>query len=558
MNNQRLILIAALVFTLVIIYQQWQMDYYPPTEVVSTTEHLPVGISAPPAPASGTTTDTPQANDIPAAIESSAVATVAATPATSRGQSVRVTTDLLDVLIDTKGGTIWQADLLKHAANPEDLETPFRLMEDAADNVFVWQTGLVGTSGMAKERFPTHHAQFSSKQYEYRLNGSDNKLVVPLTWQSKDGVSITKTFTFYPNSYLIDIEHNITNNSNSEWRGGAYGQFQRYASQERDSMLLYTYKGGVLYSPEELYEKISFADMAESNLQRSVVGGWAAMIQHYFLGAVVPNSESTNRYYSRLLQSGHYALGVTTPAKTVTAGATATLPMQVFIGPKEQKRLEKIATGLELTVDYGYLTFIAQPLYWLLDQIHQIVGNWGWAIIILTILIKMLFYKLSAAGYRSMADMRKLQPRLTAMKERFGDDKQKMNEAMMKMYREEKINPMGGCLPMLVQIPVFIALYWALLESVELRQAPFALWITDLSVKDPYFILPLIMGISMFIQQKLNPTPPDPIQAKVMQILPILFTVFFAFFPAGLVLYWVVNNIISIAQQWYITKSLEA
>jgi YidC/Oxa1 family membrane protein insertase len=298
--------------------------------------------------------------------------------------------------------------------------------------------------------------------------------------------------------------------------------------------------------------------MEDNNLNRDISGGWMAIIQNYFLAAWIPGEKSNNKYYSRVVDGDRYVLGYVGKQNRVSPGSQQTVSSRLYAGPKDQDKLASIATGLDLTVDYGILTFISQPLFWLLEKIHGIVNNWGWAIIILTMLIKLMFFKLSEASYKSMANMRKLAPRLKSLKERYGDDKQKLNQAMMDMYKTEKINPLGGCLPVLVQIPVFIALYWVLLESVELRQAPFMLWLKDLSVADPYFVLPLIMGVTMLIQQKLNPAPMDPIQAKVMMILPVVFTVFFAFFPAGLVLYWVVNNTLSIAQQWVITKRVEA
>jgi YidC/Oxa1 family membrane protein insertase len=310
----------------------------------------------------------------------------------------------------------------------------------------------------------------------------------------------------------------------------------------------------VLYSQEDKYEKIKFDAMRESNLNRTVTGGWAAMIQHYFLAAWIPSQDETNTYYTKAPGDNRYIIGMVGAVKTIAPGETGTLDARLYVGPKLQDHLQQVAKGLELTVDYGILTIISEPLFWVLKHIHSIVGNWGWSIIIITIMLKALFYKLSETSYKSMAHMRKVQPRLQALKERYGDDKQKLNEAMMKMYREEKINPLGGCLPILVQIPVFIALYWMLLESVEMRQAPFMLWIKDLSTADPYYVLPVLMGITMLIQHRLNPTPMDPIQARVMMILPIAFTFFFMFFPAGLVLYWVVNNTLSIAQQWYITR----
>ena len=299
--------------------------------------------------------------------------------------------------------------------------------------------------------------------------------------------------------------------------------------------------------------------MLEADLDRTITDGWAAMLQHYFLGALIPPAGVAEHFYTKTLSNARYVIGMIAPSwRTVADGESGTFSTRLFIGPKLQDQMREVATGLELTVDYGLLTVLAQPLFWLLKTINNLVGNWGWAIVIVTLIIKLVFYKLSETSYRSMANMRKLTPRLQSLKERYGDDRQKLNQAMMELYKKEKINPLGGCLPILVQIPVFIALYWVLLESVELRQAPFMLWIQDMSSPDPYFILPLLMGASMLIQQKLNPAPLDPIQAKVMMVLPIVFTVFFAFFPSGLVLYWVVNNILSIAQQWVITRRIEA
>jgi YidC/Oxa1 family membrane protein insertase len=354
----------------------------------------------------------------------------------------------------------------------------------------------------------------------------------------------------------VEVEYRIDNQGTEEWSARPYHQLQRTPPQET-SRFLYTYTGGVLYSPEEKYEKIDFGDMADENLSRDVKAGWAAMIQHYFLAAWIPAAEETQRYYTRALSGERYVIGMIGQPVKVAAGSEQITDARLFVGPKLQDVMEKVAPGLELTVDYGKLTVLAKPIFWLLEKIHALVGNWGWSIIFLTMLIKGAFFKLSETSYKSMANMRKLAPRLQALKERYGDDKQKLNQAMMDMYKTEKVNPLGGCLPVLVQIPVFIALYWVLLESVEMRQAPFMLWINDLSAKDPYFVLPLIMGVTMLIQQKLNPAPMDPIQAKVMMILPVVFTVFFAFFPAGLVLYWVVNNTLSIAQQWVITRRVE-
>ena len=332
----------------------------------------------------------------------------------------------------------------------------------------------------------------------------------------------------------------------------------RTKQKDRESKFIYTYTGAVVSTPEKRYEKISFDDIEDDDLKIKTDYGWVAMLQHYFLTAIIPDKkEEAHTYYTRKGNNRSYIIGAATPTKEIISGYKGALTHRVYFGPKEQKEIEKLAEGLSLTVDYGIFWFLAKPLYWLLDYINSYTNNWGWSIVLVTVILKLLFYRLSAAGYRSMANMRRVQPRLLALKERYQDDRAQLNKAMMDIYKKEKINPLGGCFPILIQIPVFISLYWVLLESVELRQADFVLWINDLSVADPFFVLPLLMGITMFIQQKLNPAPMDPIQAKVMAVLPVVFTIFFAFFPAGLVLYWVANNILSIAQQWVITRNIE-
>jgi YidC/Oxa1 family membrane protein insertase len=471
------------------------------------------------------------------------------------GSNITIETDLFRVLLDTTGGDVRQADLLAYPATTEPDSPPFRLMNDSLPNLFIVQSGLRTSSGTE----PTHHVVYSAEQNNFRMADDADELQVELSWLSPEGVEVIKRYTFHRGSYAVDLEHEVRNGSASDWQGRQYRQLQRtQVAETGQSTFIYTYMGGVLYSPEEKYEKIKFEDMLDANLDRSVTDGWAAMIQHYFVGALVPDRDENNHYYTKALNNARYVIGLISPGRVVGAGESTTFSSQLFIGPKLQDKMKAVAPGLELTVDYGLLTVLAQPVFWLLKTMHGFLGNWGWAIIFVTMLIKLAFYKLSETSYRSMANMRRLTPRLKSLKERYGDDRQKLNQAMMELYKKEKINPLGGCLPILVQIPVFIALYWVLLESVELRQAPFMLWITDMSAPDPYYVLPLLMGVTMLIQQRLNPAPMDPIQAKVMMALPIVFTVFFAFFPSGLVLYWVVNNTLSIAQQWVITKRVEA
>ncbi|MCW9089603.1 MAG: membrane protein insertase YidC [Gammaproteobacteria bacterium] len=542
MDFQRLILVAALSFTLLIMWQAWQEDYGQPQ-----TENQAA------ATVDGTSAESAVRKDMPSAPLSSDGSTPADAPPVAqakRAERIHVTTDLYDIELDTTGGDLRRVDLLAYPVSVDQPDKPFRLMDDESE-FHIAQAALLAAGDSPA---PNHHQLFNAEKSEYRMAEGAESLEVRLSWSDESGVRVDKIYTFHRGSYTIDVDFEVYNQSGQQWNGHLYRQLQRGEPADSGSMFIYTYTGGVIYSEEEKYEKIKFDDMRKETLSRNIEGGWAAMIQHYFLSAWVPQPDEAANYYSKAPGGNRYILGMVSPAMSVAPGESQSISSRLYVGPKLQDQLEEVAKGLELTVDYGFLTVIAKPLFWMLELIHSFVGNWGWSIILITIMIKAAFYKLSETSYKSMAQMRKLQPRLKQLKERFGDDKQKLNEAMMKMYREEKINPLGGCLPILVQIPVFIALYWMLLESVEMRQAPFMFWIQDLSIKDPYFVLPVLMGITMFIQHRLNPTPLDPIQARVMMILPIAFTFFFMFFPAGLVLYWVVNNTLSIAQQYYITR----
>jgi YidC/Oxa1 family membrane protein insertase len=543
MDNPRLILFVALGFVLLLIWQQWQADYgpksVPPTATSSSAE-----VTQAPAEA----TDVPEAGEPPSG---EAPASEIAAPT---GQTVEVLTDVLRVQIATQGGVLRQVELLKYPVSVDEPDVPIDLLQSAGQEVFVAQSGLRSADSPA----PDHYASFAAEQLSYHLGADGDELVVPLTW-SDGGIEVTKTYRFRRGEYLVEMEQVLKNGSGEPWSGSQYRQLQRSRPLKKQRFI-YTYTGGVIYSEQTKYDKIKFDEMEDEPLRLELIGGWSAMIEHYFVGAWVPNQEETNLFYSIVSRSASprlYTLGMRSPARVVAPGESTVFASELFVGPKLQHRLEQIAPGLELTVDYGYLTVIAKPLYWILEWIHRFVGNWGWSIILLTILIKLAFYKLSETSYRSMAKMRNVQPRMQALRERYGDDKQRMNQALMELYKTEKINPLGGCLPILIQIPVFISLYWVLLESVEMRQAPFIFWIQDLSTKDPYYVLPVLMGITMFAQQKLNPAPIDPVQQKIMMSLPFVFTVFFAFFPAGLVLYWFVNNLLSIAQQWAITKRME-
>lgn len=461
---------------------------------------------------------------------------------------IYVKTDVLDVLIDTQGGNIVQANLLNYPEQANDSNSqPFQLLSKNPNSYYVAQSGIGGAD---KQAF-----QYQSSQINYNLEADQPELDVNLRCTSCGNVVIQKQFVFKRSEYLVPINYQIDNHSNTVWKGQLYTQFQQKKRVQPHSLFnISSYVGGAISTQEKPYQKVSFDKMGEG-ISMVTEKGWVAMLQHYFISAWVPPT-GLYHFYS-YGKADIYTLGMLGNPFQIEPGAQYFSQVKLYLGPENMDRLKAVAPHLNLTVDYGILWFISMALFWLLKHIHQIVGNWGWSIVIVTVLIKLAFYHLSAKSYRSMAAMRLLQPRLNALKERYADDRQKLTQATMALYKAEKVNPLGGCLPILVQIPVFIALYWMLLESVELRQAPFILWIHDLSTKDPYYILPILMGITMFVQQRLNPPPPDPTQAKVMQFLPILFTALFLNFPSGLVLYWVVNNTLSIVQQWFIMRRME-
>lgn len=471
-------------------------------------------------------------------------------------QIVRVYTDTLQVAIDRNGGDIVEVALPKFLAAIDDPTTPFVLLENNRQRLYVAQSGLIGKNGIdSKSR-----AQYVSTHTRYDMNNAE-QLAIDLLWENKQGLKVTKRFVFTRGSYLVDVRFIVDNRSSERWQGNLFAQIKRDSTKapqsDNSGMGMQPFLGAATTTPEDRFRKFSFDKMRKEPFRERLQGGWIAMIQHYFLSAWIPERGQTHTYSTRVTSGGFNIAGFTSPALIVDPGNTAEVSARFYAGPKDQYSLEKISPFLELSVDYGWLWWLAQPLFWLLTKIHALVGNWGAAIILLTVLIKAAFFKLSATSYRSMANMRRLQPQMQDIREQYPDDKQKQSQAMMDLYRKEKANPMGGCLPILVQMPVFIALYWVLMESVELRHAPFILWIDDLSVMDPYFVLPVLMGASMWFMQKLNPPPPDPIQAKIMQWLPIVFTFFFLWFPAGLVLYWVVNNLLSMAQQYVITRQIE-
>ncbi|WP_041524360.1 membrane protein insertase YidC [Gilvimarinus agarilyticus] len=516
------------------------------------------------APAEPVATNNSAGSSIPSALESNAgdVPTLASAdnqapsePAAPSQQAVTVVTDSLEVSINTLGGDITRVALPRHYAHIDTPDQPFVLIHSNTGQTYSVQSGLVGQNGTdsAKGR-PT----FNSAENHYVLQEGQDTLAVDLTLE-QNGVAITKRFTFHRGEYRVDLDYLINNTSDAPWQASVYGQIKR-DSHEPDSdtgIGMKPFVGAALTTNDERYKKFDFDDLQEKTFTTQIEGGWVSMVQHYFISAWIPNAESQNNFFLRQQGSNDiYLLGFTSEAVTVPANSQGKIHSQFYAGPKDTTKLEEIAPYLDLTVDYGWLWWMAKPLFSVLDYIHSLIGNWGLSIIALTIIIKAIFFKLSATSYRSMARMRKLAPKMKELKERYGDDRQKMSQETMKLYKTEKVNPLGGCLPMLVQMPVFLALYWVLMESVELRHTPF-LWIPDLSVKDPIFVLPLLMGFTMWLTMRLSPTPPDPMQAKIMQFMPVVFTAMFLWFPAGLVLYWVTNNTLSFLQQMYITKQID-
>ncbi|TWC39587.1 protein translocase subunit yidC [Pseudomonas sp. SJZ079] len=550
MDIQRSILIVALAVVTYMMVLQWNQDYGQaalPTQTAAASSTVP-GLPEISAATGG--------SDVPTANATGNETSVA--PSVISDALIRVKTDVLDLAIDPRGGDVVQLKLPKFPRRQDHPEVPFQLFDNGGERLYLAQSGLTGSNG--PDARASGRPLYRSEKATYALSDGQDQLVVDLNF-SEAGVNYIKRFTLKRGQYDLNVSYLIDNQSNQAWSGNLFGQLKRDDSGDPSSSTATgtaTYLGAAMWTQEKPYKKVSKGDMDDKNLRETVQGGWIAWLQHYFVTAWVPSKDSNNVVQTRKDSQGNYIIGFTGPVLNIPAGASAQTDATLYAGPKSQGNLEVLSPGLDLTVDYGILWFLAKPIFWLLGHIHDLLGNWGWSIIALTIVIKLAFFPLSAASYKSMARMRAVAPKLAALKEQHGDDRQKMSQSMMELYKKEKINPLGGCLPILVQMPVFLALYWVLLESVEMRQAPWLLWITDLSIKDPFFILPIIMGATMFIQQQLNPTPPDPMQAKVMKMMPIIFTFFFLWFPAGLVLYWVVNNCLSIAQQWYITRKIEA
>lgn len=549
---RNLILVAMAVVSYLLILA-WQKDY-----------------GGAPAPAATTavvqSADVAKATDLPAAptTGNADVPVVAAAdgmlpasaPAPITGL-IHVKTDVLDLKIDPKGGDVVGLSLPTYTKTVDGNE-PFTLLENSSQHVYVAQSGLIGVNG--PDANPDGRPLYNVAQREYNLAGKD-VLEIPLSFIDKNGVEIQKIFTFNKGKYEIGLRYNIINRSTAPWHGLMFGQLKRDGSEDpsknHQGMGMSTYLGGAWGTTDKNYNKIGFDEFKDEPLNQSAKGGWAAVVQHYFVTAWIPDANTTNHLTSRANDKGEYFIGFTSPDLTVAPGMQNGIKATLYAGPKIQDHLKELSPGLELTVDYGMLWFIAQFLFWLLKLIHSYIGNWGWAIVGLTVVVKLAFFHLSATSYKSMANMRRVAPELQRIKEQYGNDRAQMSQAMMSLYQKEKINPVAGCLPILVQMPVFLALYWTLMESVELRHAPWLLWITDLAAMDKFFVLPLIMGVTMYVQQLLNPQPTDPMQARVLKLMPIIFTVFMLWFPSGLVLYWVVNNTLSILQQWVITRQIE-
>ena len=564
--NTRTLLFLMLAILGFMIYLEWQSDYAAPPRPEPAPAREEVEADPAVRPAEPLPEELPEdVPDLPEIVEPTerrAQPDLPEPPEIRATRRLEVETDVLRVEIDPEGGSIVDLRLKKYPVSLDRPDEPFHLLLQDLPEWFVAQAGLLSDG----RRAPNHTTPYEYDQDFFELADGADRLEVPLYWRDDTGLEVTKKWIFHRADYVVDLEIEVRNDSGEAWRGSRYVQLQRTRPDRSNGIALtnperISYVGAAVYHPEDKFKKIGFGDFDSKAFQDTFEGGWAAMVQHYFVAAWVPPAEQRHRYATRLVDAGQlprHVLSATSPVVTVDDGGAYRFDARLYAGPKLQKRLEDVAPGLSLTVDYRFFTVLSKPLFWLLDWIYRVVGNWGLAIILLTLLIKIAFYKLTQAQFRSMGKLRKLQPRIQQLKERFGDDRQKFGQAMMEIYKKEKVNPLGGCLPILVQIPIFIALYWVLLESVELRQSSF-LWVPDLSRPDPYFILPVVNGIFMIATQRLMPTGGmDPMQKKIMQWLPVVFAVLFALFPAGLVLYWAANSGISLLQQWWILRQLDA
>jgi YidC/Oxa1 family membrane protein insertase len=567
MDFQRIFVLLGLAVTAYLLILAWNDDYHSSKIAVSGTPNTQQMDSKNENEFSDFRADLPSTMENTASIQGDFVPRVDTVPqvrtpsstssAPNSGRLVSIKSDVLHLTIDTLGGDIVKVSLPAFPTTLQTPDSPFTLIDPG--NSYAAQSGLIGKNGTDTS---AGRPKFKVNSYDYNLQNGEPEIRVDLKLD-QSGVMITKRFTLRRSDYLVNVDYIVENNTSDIWQGALFAQIKRDREapviSDENAMGLQPYTGGATFVPGTPYNKLEFDDIEEESYKQKVDGGYIAMVQHYFVSAWIPKGDELNTYQARYLrQQDVFLFGFTGPVWSVNSGEESTKGAQFYVGPKDQYRLEEISPGLNLTVDYGFLWWLAQPLFFLLNAIHGLVGNWGIAIIGLTILVKTLLFPLSAAGFKSMAKMRKLQPEMAKLKERFGDDKQKFSQAMMELYKKEGANPLGGCFPILLQMPVFLALYWTLMESVELRQAPFILWINDLSIMDPYFVLPILMGGSMFLTQMMQPEPPDPMQAKVMKLMPIMFTFFFLWFPSGLVLYWLVNNLLSAAQQFYVNKRIEA
>lgn len=551
MDWQKNLLVAAILAVLLMLFIRWHQFQD------QQAQQLPAAVASQSATSEIPTVETSESSDVPSATLATAELSESAKNQLATNNLISVKTDTFEVTINPLGGDIVRLALPQHSEELDTPEKPFVLLNTENKHTYIAQSGLIGKNGTDDQG--TGRPLFQVSQTNYVLKEGENSLVVDLTLDQ--GTSkITKRFTFNRGDYLISIEYLIDNQSDTPWSAQIYGQIKRDSQNftKVSGMQMNPYLGAAINTKETNYKKVTFKDVEEKDFTEIKEGGWVAMVQHYFISAWIPDANLVNHYRLRKQENADlYFFGFASDPVTIEPGTQGQLKASFYAGPKDTERLEEISPNLDLTVDYGWLWWIAKPLFGAMKYIHGVVGNWGLAIIGLTLLVKALFFYPSAISYRSMAKMRKLQPKMAELKERHGEDRQKFSQEMMKLYKTEKVNPFGGCLPMLIQMPVFLALYWVLAESVELRHAPFFGWIHDLSIKDPYFVLPLIYGATMWVMQKLNPQPADPMQARVMQMLPLVFTFMFLFFPAGLVLYWVTNNSLSIVQQYIITKNIE-
>ena len=551
METQRLILLFVFCFSVFLLWDAWEKDKRPQMAPSgSPVASLPGGVPSPSSPPKAPAT-APTSSASPPVAEKAAAVPGAAAAVAPKGEVVRITTDLLSAEIDTVGGTLRRLELLKHM-DAKQANKPLVLF--GPEHSYVAQSGLIG------EGLPNHRSVFRLLPGERALGAGAAALEVRMIAESGSGVSVEKVYTFRRDSYLVEVALEVKNGTAQPLALHAYFQLVRDdKAPAGETAMMQTFTGAAVYTSEKKFQKIEYSaiEKGKTDYPKQASDGWIGMVQHYFVAAWVPADQLAREYYTKKQADGLYSAGLIVATPTIAPGESARVAVPLFSGPQEQQRLRAAAPGLDLVVDFGWLTIIAWPLFWVLEKFHELSGNWGVAIILLTLSLKLLFFPLSAASYKSMAKMKLITPRLTKLREMYANDRARQNQAMMELYKTEKINPLGGCFPVVVQIPVFIALYWTLLAAIELRHAPFILWIKDLSALDPYYVLPVLMTITMILQTRMNPTPPDPVQAKVMAIMPYIFSVFFFFFPAGLVLYWLINNILSILQQWQIQRMFD-